>query len=328
MIDDDDLARFAEVLRRAFAGGDAGVDRRLAEAGWLEALDEWGGPALHTMFQEQGRAGATSTAIDDVLGRGLGCGDGYAVVQPTIGADGTSGHVGPAGLDVRGLGTTRVLDDDARAVVVVSDEAGTHQAIVVRCGLLSRSPVAGMDPAAGLVELRASHIPRSAWLDERAAPWPQAVAAGRIALACELVGASRRALDLALEHARTRIQFGKAVGSFQAVRHRLVDALVAIEGADAATVAACESVSSITPGVVSDTHAAMAKALAGHGARLAARNCQQVLAGIGFTAEHDFHRLFRRILVLDELLGSARALTDAVGREALADRRVPFDLPL
>ncbi len=49
--------------------------------------------------------------------------------------------------------------------------------------------------------------------------------------------------------------------------------------------------------------AAVAKATAGRGARVAARHCHQVLAGIGFTTEHPFHRCVRRILLLEQLLG-------------------------
>ena len=65
--------------------------------------------------------------------------------------------------------------------------------------------------------------------------------------------------------------------------------------------------------------AAMAKAVAGRQARTAARHCQQVLAGIGFTVEHPFHRYVRRMLVLDALLGTAASLTTALG--ARADRQ-------
>jgi alkylation response protein AidB-like acyl-CoA dehydrogenase len=53
-----------------------------------------------------------------------------------------------------------------------------------------------------------------------------------------------------------------------------------------------------------------------------------VLAGIGFTAEHPFHRYLRRVLVLDQLFGTARALTEALGREILATRRIAHLLPL
>ena len=72
----------------------------------------------------------------------------------------------------------------------------------------------------------------------------------------------------------------------------------------------------------------MAKAVAGRSARVAARHCQQVLAGIGFTTEHPFHRYVRRVLVLEQLLGSTRALTADLGREILDDRRLPTQVPL
>ncbi|MGA2932392.1 MAG: acyl-CoA dehydrogenase family protein, partial [Acidimicrobiales bacterium] len=76
------------------------------------------------------------------------------------------------------------------------------------------------------------------------------------------------------------------------------------------------------------TTASVAKALAGRGARTAARHCQQVLAGIGFTTEHEFHLYARRVLVLDELFGSSRSLTRELGAELLAARRLPLFAPL
>ena len=68
--------------------------------------------------------------------------------------------------------------------------------------------------------------------------------------------------------------------------------------------------------------------MAGREARTAARHCQQVLAGIGFTTEHPFHRYVRRVLVLDELFGTSRALTRALGEDLLATRQLPPLLPL
>ena len=72
----------------------------------------------------------------------------------------------------------------------------------------------------------------------------------------------------------------------------------------------------------------MAKALAGRGARTAARHCQQVLAGIGFTTEHPLHRYVRRVLVLDELFGSPARSRRELGDEMLATRQLPPLLPL
>ena len=120
-----------------------------------------------------------------------------------------------------------------------------------------------------------------------------------------LVGAARAMLTLARQHALDRVQFGKPIASFQAVRHRLAETLVAIEGAEATLT---------LPGTDNpDLTAMLAKAAAGKAALTAAKHCQQVLGGIGFTAEHDLHRHVKRALVLDGLLGSSRELTRKAG---------------
>ena len=112
-------------------------------------------------------------------------------------------------------------------------------------------------------------------------------------------------LELARRHALDRKQFGKPVASFQAVRHRLAETLVAIEGAEATLIAAAAEPDELS--------FLLAKAAAGQGALTAARHCQQVLGGIGFTAEHALHRHVKRVLFLDGLLGSSRELTREAG---------------
>ncbi|SEG85181.1 Acyl-CoA dehydrogenase, C-terminal domain [Thermomonospora echinospora] len=159
---------------------------------------------------------------------------------------------------------------------------------------------ADLDPALGLC--------RVAWeplTDE-------ALAAGRRALGLQIVGAGRTMLALAREHALARTQFGRPVAAFQAVRHRLAETLVALEGAQAALEHATDPMT-----------AKLGKALAGRAGLTAMRHCQQVLAGIGFTAEHRFHLFARRVLVLDDLLGSASALTREIGESLEASRIVP-----
>jgi hypothetical protein len=134
---------------------------------------------------------------------------------------------------------------------------------------------------------------------------PVPVAAGRQALGWWLVGAGRAMLSLARQHALDRSQFGRPVASFQAIRHRLAETLVAIEGAEATLVAAAAE--------PEDLSFLLAKAAAGQAALTAARHCQQVLGGIGFTAEHELHRHVKRALVLDAMLGSSRELTREAG---------------
>jgi hypothetical protein len=127
----------------------------------------------------------------------------------------------------------------------------------------------------------------------------------RRALGWWLVGTARAMLTLARQHALDRVQFGRPIAGFQAVRHRLAETLVAIEGAEATLDLPGEDNPDLT--------AMLAKAAAGKAALTAARNCQQVLGGIGFTAEHDLHRHVERALVLDGLLGSSRELTKKAG---------------
>lgn len=131
---------------------------------------------------------------------------------------------------------------------------------------------------------------------------PSALAAGRRALGWWLLGSGHAMLSLARTHVLERVQFGRPLASFQAVRHRMAETLVALDGAEA------------TLGHGTDDFGALlAKAAAGRAATTAARHCQQVLGGIGFTAEHELHRHVRRVLVLDGLLGSTRELVREAG---------------
>jgi alkylation response protein AidB-like acyl-CoA dehydrogenase len=141
-----------------------------------------------------------------------------------------------------------------------------------------------------------------------------ALAAGRQAVGWWLVGTSRAMLALARQHALDRVQFGRHISSFQAIRHRLAETLVAIEGAEATLQAASDQ-----PDDPDGLASLLAKAAAGQAALTTARHCQQVLGGIGFTAEHPLHRHVKRSLILDGLLGSARELTREVG-EALRSK--------
>lgn len=162
----------------------------------------------------------------------------------------------------------------------------------------TEGPTAALDPELPIVRVAAGS--------------PVPLAAGRRALGWWLVGTGRAMLALARRHAIDRVQFGRPVASFQAVRHRLAETLVAIEGAEATLDAAAD-----------DLGCLLGKAAAGHAALIAARHCQQVLGGIGFTAEHDLHRHVRRTLLLDGLLGSTRELTREAGAMLRATGSAP-----
>ncbi|MGD6749678.1 acyl-CoA dehydrogenase family protein [Streptomyces sp. BH105] len=147
-------------------------------------------------------------------------------------------------------------------------------------------------------------------LPEPGAPVPLAL--GRQALGWWLVGVGRAMLALARQHVLDRHQFGRPLASFQALRHKLAETLVALEGAEATLLAADGDLSSL-----------LAKAASGRAALTAARHCQQTLGGTGFTAEHELHRHVRRTLALDGLLGSSRELTREAGRLVAARGAAP-----
>jgi hypothetical protein len=151
---------------------------------------------------------------------------------------------------------------------------------------------------------------------------PAALAAGRRAVGWWLLGSGRAMLALARQHAVDRMQFGRPIAAFQAVRHKLADTLVALDGAEAVLRAAMEPAPA-APAADDELRSLLAKAAAGQAALLAARHCQQVLGGIGFTAEHALHHHVKRALVLDGLFGSARELTREAGRQVIAAGTAP-----
>jgi hypothetical protein len=303
---------FAGSVRTALERGPgAGLAAALADLGWADALDADAQSAVSTLFELQGRAGVVSPAIDDVIAGALGAATDAAVVLPALGTWNPPGLLSDGGLAVHGVVSATAAGAAALLVAV-----GDGRACRVAPGALDLQPIGGIDPALGLASAKG----RLGAVDVVDADWPAALAAGRLALAHELIGAARTMLDLAREHALERVQFGRPIAMFQAVRHRLAETLVAIEAADAVAASAWEE--------RSPSSAALAKAAAGRAARTAARHCQQVLAGIGFTTEHPFEGYVRRVMLLDQLLGSTRALTADLGRTVIDTGTLPKLLAL
>jgi hypothetical protein len=297
MIDADERALMEETVRGALA--DAVADGNDAE--------------IAIVFAALGRTNAVATTLDDVLATALGFEprSDLAVVLPPFG--GFSAPGSEAGeVQVEGLATVRAAH--ARELLVVCRAGSALRAVAVPVGAAEVRRVGGVDPDAGLHAVRVrARIEGSTSLESAA--WSAALALGRRALSHQIEGGCRTMLDLARRHAVEREQFGRPIARFQAVRHRLAEALVAVEALAAALQAARDE-----PGPET---AALAKAVAGRSVRTVARHAQQVLAGIGFTTEHAFHRTLKRAMALEGLLGSADAIVLDVGRRLLAERRVP-----
>jgi hypothetical protein len=319
-MDAGDRELFARSVKGATATHTgAALDDALLDLGWHDALAADARVAVSILFECQGADNATSSTLDavvlDALGidavgiEAVGTGGG-GVVLPSLGQWRSPATRDGDCITIDGL----ALATRDRMLVVTHDGEG---ATVAMDGLDARA-IRGLDPSLALMEVR-GQVAR-AGVELRPVAWESAVVSAQRAIAHELIGASRQMLELARQHALERVQFGRPIAMFQAVRHRLSETLVAIETADAALDAAWIEHSPVT--------AAMAKALAGRGARTAARHCQQVLAGIGFTTEHPLHRYVRRVLVLDQMFGSSKLLTKELGEQLLAARRLPALLPL
>jgi alkylation response protein AidB-like acyl-CoA dehydrogenase len=147
--------------------------------------------------------------------------------------------------------------------------------------------------------------------------------------AAECAGGARWCLEVATEHAKQRHQFGRPIGQFQAVKHRLADMLVTVEQTTALAWDAARAVAGEGPDQAA-LSAVLAGALALDAYVECAKACVQVLGGMGFTWEHDAHLHLRRALSLRQLLGGSSALrreaADAARRGSR--RRLEPELPL
>lgn len=142
--------------------------------------------------------------------------------------------------------------------------------------------------------------------------------AGAAALACEQVGACDEILSLTTQYAKSRIQFGRPIGSFQAVKHRLAEALVQLESARST---AWHAVRAVALGTAEECEIAVpaAKSLCSEAFERIAADCLQLHGGIGFTWEHDAHLYLKRAKSAKQLLGDPvhhrRLLAAALGLE-------------
>jgi alkylation response protein AidB-like acyl-CoA dehydrogenase len=134
--------------------------------------------------------------------------------------------------------------------------------------------------------------------------------------ASELLGVAQRMLEMSLEYAMNRHQFGRSIGSFQAVQHRLADMTVTVESMR--SVCYLAQVAARDDDAEADTLAMVAKAHTSAGAREVAEAALQVHGGIGFTADCDLSLYLLRALSLQSAWGDDRAWCRALGRSTLA----------
>jgi alkylation response protein AidB-like acyl-CoA dehydrogenase len=210
------------------------------------------------------------------------------------------------------------VPDLARAELIVTLAVSGDDviAVVIRTGDGVRiEETESTDPSRPLANLDVDAAPQAT------APVAveSALARPMLAAAAELVGVAAAALRRSVEHAKSRMQFGKPIGSFQGVKHALADNHVALERARSLTYAAAARLDGpATAPAGAWTAAALAKAAAGDAAVNCARTGVQVHGAIAQTWEHDMHLYIRRAWQGAALVGDSRSLYDAVGRRFVA----------
>jgi alkylation response protein AidB-like acyl-CoA dehydrogenase len=213
---------------------------------------------------------------------------------------------------------TFVLDGAAADVVLTVARAADGIGVFVVEGDapgLTRAPLPTLDPTRRQARLEYLDVPATR-LRTHGDGWDlvaQVLDRAVVALAAEQVGVASRALDMAVEYAKVRHQFGRAIGSFQAVKHLLADVLLEVESARAAAhyaLLAAENDAPDLPAVAS-----LAKAFCSDACVRATADNIQVHGGIGFTWEHPAHLYLKRAKTSQLLFGDP-----AYHRELLAQR--------
>ncbi|MCW1958964.1 MAG: acyl-CoA/acyl-ACP dehydrogenase [Mycobacterium sp.] len=280
-----------EAVRRAMVS-----ERGYDEALWSMLCDQVGAAAL-VIPEELGGAGgelADAAVVLEELGRGL-------VPTPLYGT--TLTELALMSADSPDSGTleqlaagasigTVVFDPD---VVVNGDVADVVLAVdngnVVRWTDVSAETLTPLDPTRRLARLTAGGA-------APIGPDPGLADLAAVLLAAEQIGAAARCLELTVEYTKQRIQFGRPIGSFQALKHRMADLYVAVQSARAVVGDAIAGPTPVT--------AALARLAASEAFCTVAGEAIQLHGGIAITWEHDMHLYFKRAHSSAQLLGSPR----------------------
>ncbi|HEY5024036.1 MAG TPA: acyl-CoA dehydrogenase [Acidimicrobiales bacterium] len=289
------------------------------------------GPAVPTMLA----AAVVSAGADDLQRKALlpSMVDGsvpVAVVLPGAGAltgrraaDGSlevHGEVGPV------LGATLVR----RLLAPVAVEGGgvVWSVVDLDADGATATSLASLDPTRRVGTVRVEGL---VVVPERQLQSVSSTSVRDLALvlgAAECAGGGRWCLEVGTAYAIERRQFGRPIGQFQAIKHRLADMLVAVEQV---TALAWDTAQAADAGDASQAQlsAVLAGAFALDAFVDCAKGCIQILGGMGFTWEHDAHLQLRRALTLRQLLGPSSALRIEATRAALhgSRRRLALDLP-
>ena len=291
---------------RAALESDRGYDESL----WQLLCEQVGAAAL-VIPEESGGAGgelADAATVLQELGRalvpspllGTTLAELALLAAPEPDAETLEGLAAGSSIGALVLDPDYVVNGDIADVVVAAADGQLS-----RWTRFGAQPVATMDPTRRLARVQ----PQDAQATEVIGADPGIADTAAILLAAEQIGAAERCLELTVEYAKSRVQFGRPIGSFQALKHRMADLYVAIAAARAVVDEACTDP---TP-----TNAATARLAASEALSIVAGEGIQLHGGIAITWEHDMHLYFKRAHGSAQLLGSPRELLRRLEAEVL-----------
>ncbi|MBI2169438.1 MAG: acyl-CoA/acyl-ACP dehydrogenase [Actinobacteria bacterium] len=209
-----------------------------------------------------------------------------------------------------------------------SDVTSDLGLFVVPAGDLEIEPLDGLDPSRQVATVRLDGVrvepDRLLGGADHLSTVTRVLEESTVALALETLGTCQAILDLNVEYAKERVQFDRPIGSFQAVKHRLADGLVALERARACCYFAAACIAEDDPRRT--LAASVAKAATGDCQRFVTREGIQLLGGIGYTWEHDMHLYVKRAKANDALFGTAGQHRERIAK-LVADRRLAHHGP-
>jgi alkylation response protein AidB-like acyl-CoA dehydrogenase len=185
----------------------------------------------------------------------------------------------------------RAVDADAAGLILLAQDDTVAEAT-------AGAGHDSVDPSRRLFDVEASGSARAANVEK-------AYQVGALGTAAQLVGAGQALLDAAVDYAKQRTQFGRPIGSYQAIKHKLADVHIAVELARPLVYAAALSLADESPDAARDVSAA--KVAAAEAALLAARSALQTHGAIGFTAEYDLSLWLLRVQALRSAWGDPAA---------------------
>jgi alkylation response protein AidB-like acyl-CoA dehydrogenase len=247
-----------------------------------------------TVLQELGRALVPSPLLGTTLA------ELALLAAPEPDAETLAGLADGSSIGALVLDADYVVNGDVADVVVATTDGQLS-----RWTTFDAQPVATMDPTRRLARVQPEET-------VALGPDPGLADTAAILLAAEQIGAAERCLELTVEYAKNRVQFGRPIGSFQALKHRMADLYVAIAAARAVVSDACNDP---TP-----ANAATARLAASEALCTVAAEGIQLHGGIAITWEHDMHLYFKRAHGSAQLLGAPRELLRRLESEVLETR--------